>query len=71
MNVDNLWFKSLDFQTIFTTRLSYQVRLGLIGFVAARIRCEVAVRRARIVRRNNGDLAAQGLDLRPVKRIRS
>src|ERR1700694_4750071 len=33
--VDNLWYKSIDFQTIFTTRLSYQARLGLIGFVAA------------------------------------
>src|SRR3982074_1467811 len=33
--VDNLWFKSLDFQTIFTTRLGYQARFGLIGFVLA------------------------------------
>src|SRR3984893_14842504 len=33
--VDNLWFKSLDFQTVFTTRLSYQVRLGLVGFVVS------------------------------------
>src|ERR1700694_4863050 len=33
--VDNLWFKSLDYQTVFTTRLSYQARLGLLGFVVA------------------------------------
>src|SRR6266851_3855206 len=33
--VDNLWFKSLDYQTVFTTRLGYQVRLGLIGFALA------------------------------------
>src|ERR1700682_1730420 len=33
--VDNLWFKSLDFQTIFTTRLAYQAQFGLIGFVVA------------------------------------
>ncbi|HXO66639.1 MAG TPA: UPF0182 family protein [Candidatus Dormibacteraeota bacterium] len=33
--VDNLWFKSLDYQTIFTTRLSYQARLGLLGFIVA------------------------------------
>jgi uncharacterized membrane protein (UPF0182 family) len=33
--VDNLWFKSLDFQTIFTTRLGYQAQFGLIGFLLA------------------------------------
>src|ERR1700716_3384233 len=33
--VDNLWFQSLDFQTIFTTRLGYQVQFGLIGFLLA------------------------------------
>jgi uncharacterized membrane protein (UPF0182 family) len=33
--VDNLWFNSLDFQTVFTTRLAYQARFGLIGFVLA------------------------------------
>src|SRR6202165_3627183 len=33
--VDNLWFKSLDYQTIFTTRLSCQARLGLLGFLVA------------------------------------
>src|ERR1700680_982792 len=33
--VDNLWFRSLDYQTIFTTRLGYQAWLGLIGFLVA------------------------------------
>jgi uncharacterized membrane protein (UPF0182 family) len=33
--VDNLWFKSLKYQGVFTTRLGYQVWLGLIGFALA------------------------------------
>jgi len=33
--VDNLWFKSLNYQSVFTTRLGYQIWLGLIGFALA------------------------------------
>src|SRR5438876_8058856 len=33
--VDNLWFRSLNYQGVFTTRLGYQVWLGVIGFALA------------------------------------
>ncbi|HXA41715.1 MAG TPA: UPF0182 family protein [Candidatus Solibacter sp.] len=33
--VDNLWFKSLNFQSIFTTRIAYQAWLFLAGFLVA------------------------------------
>src|SRR5258708_6962785 len=33
--VDNLWFKSLNFQGIFTTRIAYQAWLFVAGFLVA------------------------------------
>src|SRR5260370_41663857 len=33
--VDNLWFKALNYQGVFTTRLGYQIWMGLGGFAVA------------------------------------